>query len=57
MSMVIWATVLDLTFCLFKGPVLSEEQKQFNFQMSRVQEPVEWAFKEVTQQFEFLDFS
>lgn len=43
--------------CPFKGPVLSEEQKRFNFRMSRVREPVEWAFKEVTQQFEFLDFS
>jgi hypothetical protein len=43
--------------CPFKGAVLSEEEKLFNYWMSHIREPVEWAFKEVTQQFEFLDFS
>lgn len=43
--------------CPFKGPVLTPEQKAFNYRMSRVREPVEWIFKEVNQQFEFLDFS
>lgn len=41
----------------FKGPVVSREQRAFNSKMSRVREPVEWLFKEVTQQFTFLDFS
>lgn len=41
----------------FKGPALTQEQKKFNYKMSRVREPVEWIFKEVNQQFEFLDFS
>jgi hypothetical protein len=43
--------------CPYKGPVLSDDQKHFNYRMSKVREPVEWAFKEVTQQFAFLDFS
>jgi len=43
--------------CPYKGPVLTAEQNKFNFWMSWVQEPIEWIFKEVNQQFEFLDFS
>jgi len=41
----------------FKGPALSAEEKQFNYRMSRIREPVEWIFKEISQQFEFLDFA
>jgi len=40
----------------FKGPALSAEEKQFNYRMSCIREPVEWIFKEISQQFEFLDF-
>ncbi|KIJ30245.1 hypothetical protein M422DRAFT_268296 [Sphaerobolus stellatus SS14] len=41
----------------FKGPVITPEQQTFNAAMSKIMEPVEWIFKEVTQQFSFLDFS
>ncbi|KIJ47934.1 hypothetical protein M422DRAFT_98781, partial [Sphaerobolus stellatus SS14] len=41
----------------FKGPVISADERAFNTSMSRIREPVEWLFKEVTQQFTFLDFS
>ncbi|KIJ31630.1 hypothetical protein M422DRAFT_98767, partial [Sphaerobolus stellatus SS14] len=41
----------------FKGPVITPEEQAFNSAMSRVREPVEWLFKEVTQQFTLLDFS
>jgi len=43
--------------CPFKGPVVTQEQQAFNTKMSRVREPVEWIFKEVTQKFTFLDFA
>ncbi|KIJ42138.1 hypothetical protein M422DRAFT_171553 [Sphaerobolus stellatus SS14] len=41
----------------FKGPFISREEQAFNTKMSRIREPVEWLFKEVTQQFTLLDFS
>jgi hypothetical protein len=41
----------------YKGSAISAEQSKFNFDMSRVRESVEWVFKEVHQQFPFLDFS
>ena len=41
----------------FKGPAITPQQQTFNSAMSRVREPVEWAFKEMTSQFSFLDFS
>ncbi|KIJ40478.1 hypothetical protein M422DRAFT_101351, partial [Sphaerobolus stellatus SS14] len=41
----------------YKGPVLTPQQQVFNNAMSRIREPVEWLFKEVTQQFAFLDFA
>ncbi|KIJ33504.1 hypothetical protein M422DRAFT_183116 [Sphaerobolus stellatus SS14] len=41
----------------YKGPALSQEQQHFNTQMSRICEPVEWLFKEVTQKFTYLDFA
>lgn len=40
----------------YKGPSISEDQQQWNAAMSRVREAVEWGFKEVSQQFAFLDF-
>jgi hypothetical protein len=41
----------------FKGPVVTQEQYTFNQAMSKIREPVEWIFKEVAQQFTFIDFS
>jgi hypothetical protein len=41
----------------YKGPALTNEQQNFNAKMSRIREPVEWAFKEVATQFTYLDFS
>lgn len=40
----------------YKGPAISDEQHKWNSAMSHVREAVEWGFKEVTQQFAFLDF-
>ncbi|KAJ8702821.1 hypothetical protein PTI98_013619 [Pleurotus ostreatus] len=40
----------------FKGQ-LSEEEQMWNESMSKVREPVEWVFGEITKQFPFLDFS
>lgn len=41
----------------FRGPrnLLTENERRFNSLMSRVRIVVEWVFKEVTQQFSFLD--
>jgi hypothetical protein len=41
----------------YKGAAVTAEQSIFNSAMSHCREPVEWCFKEVTQQFPFLDFS
>ncbi|KIJ24166.1 hypothetical protein M422DRAFT_195025 [Sphaerobolus stellatus SS14] len=41
----------------FKGPVLTQEEHAFNSAMSKIREPVEWFFKEITQQFTYLDYS
>ncbi|KIJ51635.1 hypothetical protein M422DRAFT_243936 [Sphaerobolus stellatus SS14] len=41
----------------YKGPVITPAQQQFNTTMSRIREPIEWIFKEVTQQFSFIDFA
>ncbi|KIJ48869.1 hypothetical protein M422DRAFT_162061, partial [Sphaerobolus stellatus SS14] len=41
----------------YKGPVITPEQQAFNTAMAKIREPVEWVFKEVTQQFTFLDFA
>lgn len=41
----------------FKGPVITHQEKAFNSAMSKICELVEWIFKEVTQQFSYLDFS
>ncbi|KIJ37218.1 hypothetical protein M422DRAFT_178426, partial [Sphaerobolus stellatus SS14] len=41
----------------YKGPVISSEQAQFNTTMSRIQEPIDWIFKEVTKEFTFIDFA
>lgn len=40
----------------FKDPQ-TDEQRAWNAAMSKVREPVEWVFGEVTKQFAFLDFS
>lgn len=40
----------------YKGPSVSEDQQRWNARMSHVREAVEWGFKEVSQQFAFLDF-
>ncbi|KAF7292162.1 hypothetical protein MIND_01243300 [Mycena indigotica] len=50
-------TVAGRVLAGYKGAALSPEQIQFNTLMSRCREPVEWSFKEVVQQFPFLDFS
>ena len=41
----------------YKGPMVTPQQRSFNGKMSRVREPVEWIFKEVSQKFTFLDFA
>ncbi|KIJ52003.1 hypothetical protein M422DRAFT_157204, partial [Sphaerobolus stellatus SS14] len=41
----------------FKEPITSADKRTFNTRMSHIREPVEWIFKEVTQQFQLLDFS
>ena len=41
----------------YKGAAIPADQRRFNSQMSKVREAVEWSFKEVTQQFPFLDLS
>ncbi|KIJ47401.1 hypothetical protein M422DRAFT_248788 [Sphaerobolus stellatus SS14] len=41
----------------YKGPVISSEQARFNTTMSRIREPIEWIFKEVTKEFTFIDFA
>jgi hypothetical protein len=40
-----------------RGSAITTEQSLFNFRMSQVRESVKWLFKEVTQQFPFLDFT
>lgn len=40
----------------FKGAALSDEQKQFNSDMSAFRVSVEWQFGKVAQQFAFLDY-
>lgn len=41
----------------YKGPVVTRKEASFNAKMSRVRESVEWIFKEVSQQFTYLDFA
>ncbi|KIJ56001.1 hypothetical protein M422DRAFT_150642 [Sphaerobolus stellatus SS14] len=41
----------------YKGSNITLEQQAWNAEMSKIQEPVEWAFKEVSQKFTYLDFS
>jgi hypothetical protein len=41
----------------YKGATVTAEQSAFNSAMSHCRETVEWAFREVVQQFPFLDFS
>jgi len=43
----------------FKGPVVNSQSQQcaFNSKMSHICKPIEWIFKEVMQQFTFLDFA
>jgi hypothetical protein len=41
----------------YKGTAVTAEESMFNSAMSRCREPVEWCFKEVTQQFPFIDFA
>jgi hypothetical protein len=41
----------------YKGAALTEAQQLFNTRMSRIREPVEWVFKEIGQQFSFLNFA
>ncbi|KAJ3534442.1 hypothetical protein NMY22_g6924 [Coprinellus aureogranulatus] len=41
----------------YKGPTIDRQQRAFNTKMSRLRQSVEWVFKEMTQQFTFLDFS
>jgi hypothetical protein len=50
-------TVLTHICTPYKGAVLTEAQQRFNTRMSRIREPVEWVFKELGQQFAFLDFA
>ena len=40
----------------YKGPSVTADQRRWNARMSQVREVVEWSFKEVSQQFAFLDF-
>lgn len=44
-------------FSPYKSATLTEDQKTWNYRMSRVREAVEWGFGEVTKTFPFLDFS
>jgi nuclease HARBI1 len=39
-----------------KGINLSEDDKRFNTEMSRVREAIEWAFDKIVQEFAFVDF-
>ncbi|KAF7343200.1 hypothetical protein MVEN_01751200 [Mycena venus] len=41
----------------YKGAALTEAQHLFNTRMSRIREPVEWVFKEIGDQFGFLNFT
>jgi hypothetical protein len=41
----------------YKGTALTEAQQLFNTRMSRIREPVEWVFKEIGEQFAFLNFA
>ncbi|KAF7334095.1 hypothetical protein MVEN_02315300 [Mycena venus] len=41
----------------YKGAHLTEDKRAWNAQMSKIQEPVEWMFKEVNSVFKFLNFS
>ncbi|KAF7293443.1 hypothetical protein MIND_01121800 [Mycena indigotica] len=41
----------------YRGAALTAGEAKFNRAMSTCREPVEWSFKEVIQQFPFLDFS
>ncbi|KIJ23155.1 hypothetical protein M422DRAFT_196275 [Sphaerobolus stellatus SS14] len=41
----------------FKGPSITPEEQHWNTAMSKIREPIEWLFKEVSQKFTFLDFS
>jgi hypothetical protein len=41
----------------YKGAHLTEDQRAWNAQMSKIREPVEWMFKEVNSVFKFLNFS
>jgi hypothetical protein len=50
-------TVSAHVLCPYKGAAVTAEQSMFNSAMSHCREPVEWCFKEVTQQFPFLDFA
>ncbi|KIJ43670.1 hypothetical protein M422DRAFT_169591 [Sphaerobolus stellatus SS14] len=42
--------------CPYKRASLTPQQQAFNTAMSRIREPIEWLFKEVAQQFTFIDF-
>jgi hypothetical protein len=41
----------------YKGAALTEAEQLFNTRMSRIREPVEWVFKEIGEQFGFLNFA
>ena len=41
----------------YKGASMMEEQQQWNSKMSHMREAIKWGFKEVLQQFAFLNFA
>ena len=41
----------------FKGALVTDAQRRWNTQMSRIREPVEWLFGEVSRQFQYLNYS
>lgn len=47
----------ELLLCPFPTNRLTQEQQNFNFNMSTVRQVVEWGFGKVTREFAFLDFS
>lgn len=50
-------TLGDHILCPYKGPTLDQDQKAWNYKMSRAREAVEWIFKEVTMRFQSLNFA
>jgi hypothetical protein len=40
----------------YKGAALTQQQKNFNFLMSQMRQPVEWSFGKINRYFAFVDF-